>query len=77
MNKDYDVIVVGVGYVGVEVVLVSVRFGNKIVFIILYLDIILMMFCNFLIGGLGKSNFVIEIDVFGGEMGRYIDEFNF
>lgn len=51
----YDVIVVGVGYVGCEVVLVIVRMGYKILIIIMFLDFIVLMFCNLLIGGIGKG----------------------
>lgn len=48
--------------------------GMKIVIFIILLDIIGVMFCNFLLGGLVKFYLVREIDVFGGEMGRNIDK---
>lgn len=70
----YDVIVVGVGYVGVELVLVVVCMGFKILMIIINLDMVVFMFCNLFIGGLVKGYVVCEIDVFGGEMGWNIDK---
>lgn len=71
---DYDVIVVGVGYVGFEVVLVVVWMGNKIFLIMISLEMVVFMLCNLLFGGLVKGVVVCEIDVFGGEMGYNIDK---
>lgn len=56
--KYFDVIVVGGGYVGCDVVVVFVWLGVKIVFVMLKCDGIGVMFCNFVIGGLGKGYFV-------------------
>lgn len=66
---------VGGGYVGCEVVLVVVWMGVNIVLIIYKILIIGEMFCNLVIGGLGKGYLVCEIDVFDGLMGCIVDRF--
>lgn len=66
-------IVVGGGYVGFEVVMVLVCMGVNMVFVFLCVDDLGMMFCNFVIGGLGKGYFVCEVDVFDGVMGWLVD----
>lgn len=70
---EYDVVVIGVGYVGIEVVFVFVWFGFKIIIFVINLDLIGNMLCNLSIGGIGKGYLVCEIDVFGGEMGKVVD----
>lgn len=70
----YDVIVVGVGYVGLEVVFVVVCMGLKMLLLIINLDMVVFMLCNFFVGGLVKGVVVWEIDVLGGEMGKNIDK---
>lgn len=73
-NLFFDVVVIGGGYVGCEVVVVVVCMGVCIVFVIYMFEIIGVMFCNFVIGGLGKGYFVCEIDVFDGLMGCVVDQ---
>lgn len=72
--ENYDIIVVGVGYVGVEVSLVVSCMGCKIFLVIINLEMLVFMFCNFFIGGFVKGIVVREIDVLGGEMGKNIDK---
>lgn len=62
----YDGIIVGVGYVGVEVVFVMVKMKFNILFIIGDLIKVVILLCNLLIGGFVKGIVVREIDVFGG-----------
>lgn len=71
--KYFDVIVVGGGYVGCDVVVVFVWLGVRMVFVMLKWLGIGVMFCNFVIGGLGKGYLVCEIDVFDGVMGCVVD----
>lgn len=72
--KQYGVIVIGGGYVGMEVVLVSVCMGVVILLLIYNIEILGQMFCNFVIGGIGKSYLVKEIDVLDGVMVWVIDK---
>lgn len=69
----YDVIVIGGGYVGIEVVLVVVCSGVCILLLIYNVEIIGVMSCNLVIGGIGKGYLVKEIDVFGGVMVYVVD----
>lgn len=71
---DFDVVVVGGGYVGIEVVVVVVRKGVCMVLVMLNLyKMIGEMSCNFFIGGLGKGTFAREVDVFDGLMVCVVD----
>lgn len=76
MNNKYEVIVVGGGHAGVEAALAAARLGKKTVLFTMYLDNIGMMSCNPSIGGPGKSNLVVEIDILGGQMGHHTDLYN-
>ena len=62
----YDIIVVGAGHAGCEAALVSARLGLKTILLTINVDKIALMPCNPSIGGLGKSQLVRELDVFGG-----------
>lgn len=73
MFLEYDVIVVGVGYLGCEVVVVVVNLGFKVMFVIMNMNIIVQMFCNLVMGGVVKGQIVWEIDVLGGYFGIVID----
>lgn len=55
-------------------VFVFVCMGVKMLMLIINLDMVVFMFCNFFVGGFVKGIVVCEIDVFGGEMGRNIDK---
>lgn len=66
MNKKYDVIVIGGGYVGLEVVFVILYKGYNIFLLIFNFKKLGMMLCNLLIGGLVKGIIIREIDVLGG-----------
>lgn len=70
----FDVIVVGGGYVGIEVVFVVVCMGVNMLLFIYNIEMIGQMLCNFVIGGIGKGYFVKEIDVLGGVMVLVIDK---
>ncbi len=72
--KKYDVIVIGGGHAGCEAALISARLGVKTLMLTIFLDSIGAMSCNPAIGGLAKGHLVKEVDVFGGEMARNIDE---
>lgn len=71
---EFDVIVVGGGYVGMEVVLVFVCMGVKILLLIYNIEMFGQMSCNLLIGGIGKGYLVKEVDVLGGVMVVVMDE---
>lgn len=66
MNKKYDVIVIGGGYVGLEAVFVILYKGYNIFLLIFNFKKLGMMLCNLLIGGLVKGIIIREIDVLGG-----------
>ncbi len=72
--KKYDVIVIGGGHAGCEAALISARLGINTLMLTIALDSIGAMSCNPAIGGLAKGHLVKEVDVFGGEMARNIDE---
>lgn len=69
----YDVIVIGGGYVGIEVVLVVVCIGVCILLLIYNIEMVGVMSCNLVIGGIGKGYLVKEIDVLGGVMVYVVD----
>lgn len=70
---NYDVIIVGGGYVGIEVVVAVVCSGVWMVLVSFDLMMIGVMLCNFVIGGLGKGYLVCEVDVFDGLIGCVLD----
>ncbi len=72
--KKYDVIVIGGGHAGCEAALIASRLKAKTLMLTIFLDSIGAMSCNPAIGGLAKGHLVKEVDVFGGEMARNIDE---
>jgi tRNA uridine 5-carboxymethylaminomethyl modification enzyme len=72
--KKYEVIVIGGGHAGCEAALISARLGVSTLMLTIALDSIGAMSCNPAIGGLAKGHLVKEVDVFGGEMARNIDE---
>lgn len=48
--------------------------GVKMLFLMINLDMVVFMLCNFFVGGFVKGVVVWEIDVLGGEMGKNIDK---
>src|SRR4030042_7109490 len=70
----YDVIVVGAGHAGCEAALACARLGFKTVILTINLDKVALMPCNPAIGGLGKTNLVLELDAMGGQMAKTADE---
>jgi len=80
MNKndikkvEYDVIVVGAGHAGCEAALACARLGFKTLILTINLDKVALMPCNPAIGGVGKSNLVLELDAMGGQMAKTADK---
>lgn len=73
MVKESDILVVGGGYVGIEVSLIVVKMGVRVYLIIMFIDMIGLVSCNLVIGGLGKGYLIKEVDVLGGVMGIIMD----
>ncbi len=72
--KKYDCIVIGGGHAGCEAALICARLNLNTLLITISVDAIGAMSCNPAIGGLAKGHLVKEVDIFGGEMARNIDE---
>lgn len=70
----YDVIVVGAGHAGCEAALSCARLGFKTLILTINLDKVALMPCNPAIGGLGKTNLVLELDAMGGQMAKTADK---
>lgn len=73
MVKESDILVIGGGYVGIEVSLIAVKMGVRVYLIIMFIDMIGLVSCNLVIGGLGKGYLIKEVDVLGGVMGIIMD----
>ena len=73
-KKYYDVIVVGAGHAGCEAALASARLGLKTLILTINLDKIALMPCNPSIGGVGKTQLVLELDAAGGQMAKTADK---
>ncbi|MBN1298710.1 MAG: tRNA uridine-5-carboxymethylaminomethyl(34) synthesis enzyme MnmG [Actinobacteria bacterium] len=71
---EYDVIVVGAGHAGCEAGLVCARLGLKTLILTINLDKVALMPCNPAIGGVGKTQLVLELDALGGQMAKTADE---
>lgn len=72
--KKYDCIVIGGGHAGCEAALICARLNLNTLLITISVDSIGAMSCNPAVGGLAKGHLVKEVDIFGGEMARNIDE---
>jgi tRNA uridine 5-carboxymethylaminomethyl modification enzyme len=70
----YDVIIVGAGHAGCEAALVCARLGFKTLILTINLDKVALMPCNPAIGGVGKTNLVLELDAMGGQMAKTADK---
>lgn len=74
MKTKYDVIVVGAGHAGCEAALACARLGFKTLILTINLDKVALMPCNPAIGGVGKTNLVLELDAMGGQMAKTSDK---
>ncbi len=66
--KEYDAIVVGGGHAGYEAAYAAWRMGSEVLLLSILIETIGQMSCNPAIGGLAKSQVVMEIDALGGLM---------
>ena len=66
----FDVIVIGAGHAGCEASLACARLGFKTLVLTINLDKVALMPCNPAIGGVGKTQLVLELDAMGGQMGK-------
>lgn len=73
MANRYDIIVVGAGHAGCEAAAVAARLGARTLLLTPNLDAVAVLSCNPAVGGIGKSQLVRELDVFGGLMARAAD----
>jgi len=73
-DTEFDVVVIGGGHAGIEAALASAKLGAKTALITLDKEKIGLMPCNPAIGGIAKGIVVREIDAFGGEMAKAIDQ---
>jgi tRNA uridine 5-carboxymethylaminomethyl modification enzyme len=72
--KVFDVIVIGAGHAGCEASLACARMGLKTLVLTINLDKVALMPCNPAIGGVGKTQLVLELDAMGGQMGKTANE---
>ncbi|RMD45780.1 MAG: tRNA uridine-5-carboxymethylaminomethyl(34) synthesis enzyme MnmG, partial [Aquificota bacterium] len=73
-DTEFDVVVIGGGHAGIEAALAAAKLGVKTALITLDKEKIGLMPCNPAIGGIAKGIVVREIDAFGGEMAKAIDQ---
>lgn len=72
-NDRFDVIVIGAGHAGCEAGLASARLGLKTLLLTINLDKVALMPCNPAIGGVGKTQLVLDLDALGGQMAKIAD----
>jgi tRNA uridine 5-carboxymethylaminomethyl modification enzyme len=72
--ESFDVIVIGAGHAGCEASLACARMGFKTLVLTINLDKVALMPCNPAIGGVGKTQLVLELDAMGGQMGKTANE---
>ena len=73
-TEEYDIIVIGAGYAGVEASLAASRMGCKVLLATINIEMLAFMPCNPSIGGSAKGIVVREVDALGGEMAKTIDK---
>ena len=73
LERQYDVIVVGLGHAGCEAALACARMGLSTLGLTLKRDRAAVMSCNPAVGGTAKGHLVRELDALGGQMGHAAD----
>ena len=73
-EKFFNVIIVGAGHAGCEAALACAKLGLKTLVLTINMDKVALMPCNPAIGGVGKTQLVLELDALGGQMAKTADK---